>query len=142
MTSRRSSRWPAAFAVFALAMLCRPSLAWAQTRWKEIGRTSSGNSVYVDPRSIKHSGNLVSGTVRVVFKEPVQTAKGIWKSSRTALTFDCTKKSVAAKENVYYADERGTKVTDRKVNKQPGFGPVLGGSPGELALRAVCDGSR
>jgi hypothetical protein len=138
MTPIRSSRRAAQLIV--LAALCLPSIAGAQVKWKEIGQTSSGNSVYVDPRSVKRSANLVSGTVRVVFKEPVQTAKGVWKSSRTSATFDCAKKSLAAKENVYYADERGTKVTDRTVNKQPGFGPALGGSLGDVALRYLCGG--
>jgi hypothetical protein len=27
--------------------------ASAQSRWKDIGKTSAGNSVYVDPRSVK-----------------------------------------------------------------------------------------
>lgn len=125
-----------------MAALCCPAAMRAQTRWKEIGTTSSGNPVYVDPRSVKRSGAVVSGTVRVVFKEPVQTAKGVWKSARTMATFDCAKKSLAAKENVYYADERGTKVTDRTVNKQPGFGPALGGSLGAVAMQYLCGEGR
>lgn len=139
MTSRLSFHPSTRLVGLALAVTCLPSLAGAQVRWKEIGKTSSGNSVYVDLRSVKRSGGLVSGTVRLVFKEPVQTAKGVWKSSRTMATFDCAKKSLAAKENVYYADERGTKVTDRTVNKQPGFGPALGGSLGDVALRYFCE---
>lgn len=123
----------------ALAVCSLPSTVLAQTRWKEIGKTSSGNAVYVDPRSVKRSANLVSGVVRVVFKEPVQTPKGVWKSSRTTATFDCSARKLAAKENVYYADERGAKVTDRTVNKQPGFGPALGGSLGDVAMRYFCD---
>lgn len=126
------------FLTVAVAALCSPAALRAQIKWKEIGATSSGNAVYVDPRSVKRSGNLVSGTVRMVFKPPVQTAKGVWKSSRTMATFDCAKRSLAAKENVYYADERGTKVTDRTVNKQPGFGPALGGSLGDVAIRYFC----
>lgn len=119
-------------------VLVAPAALPAQGRWKEIGRTSSGNAVFVDPRSVKKSGGLVSATVRVVFTEPVKTPKGLWKSARTTATFDCAKKSLAAKENVYYADEKGTRVTDRTVNKMPGFGPALGGSLGDVALKHLC----
>jgi hypothetical protein len=120
------------------ALLLAPAALLGQARWKEIGRTSSGNAVSVDPRSVKKNGDLVSATVRVVFTEPVKTPKGPWKSARTVATFDCAKKSLAAKENVYYADEKGTKVTDRTVNKMPGFGPALRGSLGHVALTHLC----
>ena len=58
--------------------------------------------------------------------------------SRTSATFNCAKKSLAAKENVYYADAKSTQVIDRSVNKIPGFGPALGGSLGDVALRHLC----
>jgi hypothetical protein len=115
-----------------------PTAAHAQKKWAQIGTTSSGNPVYVDPRSVKKSGALVDATVRVVFTKPVETPKGTWMSARTTATFDCAKKSLAAKENVYYGDARETKVVDRKVNKMPGYGPALGGSMGALALDYVC----
>jgi hypothetical protein len=125
----------------ALALLLvTPAALSAQGRWKPIGTTSSGNAVYVDPRSVKRSGALVSAVVRVVFTTPVQAAKGPWASARTTATFDCAKKSLAAKENVYYADAKGTRVTERTVNKLPGFGPALGGSLGDVALKYLCGG--
>jgi hypothetical protein len=122
--------------VFTLLLV--PSLAEAQKKWTPIGTTSSGNPVFVDARSIKRTGSLVAATVRVVFSTPVQTPKGAWTSSRTTATFDCAKKSLAAKENVYYGDARETKVVDRKVNAIPGYGPALGGSMGALALDYLC----
>lgn len=121
---------------FALTLLA--ATAEAQGRWKAIGSTSSGNPVYVDTRTVKRSGDLVTADVRVVFATPVKAAKGTWASSRTSATFDCARKSLAAKENVFYADARGTKVTERKVNKQPGFGSVIGGSLGDVALKHLC----
>ena len=123
-------------ALVLLALL--PAVASAQGKWKDIGRTSSGNMVSVDPRSVKRHGNLVDATVRVVFSQPVQTPDGPWATSQTKATFDCAKKSLAAKENVFYADAKERKVTERKVNKVPGFGPALGGSLGDVALRYLC----
>jgi len=106
--------------------------------WKSIGATSAGNAVFVDTRTVKKTGNLVAANVRVVFKEPVKGAKGTFSSYRTSATFDCARKSLAAKENVYFADAKGTKVIDRSVNKMPGFGPALGGSLGDVALKYLC----
>lgn len=126
-------------ATFALLALL-PAAAHAQKKWTQIGTTSSGNPVYVDPRSVKKSGSLVDATVRVVFTKPVETPKGTWMSARTTATFDCAKKSLAAKENVYYGDAKETKVVERKVNKIPGYGPALGGSLGGVALGYLCSG--
>jgi len=122
----------------ALVLLALPSIAHAQKKWTPIGATSSGNQVFVDSKSIKRTGSLVAATVRVVFTTPVQTPKGAWMSSRTSATFDCAKKSLAAKENVYYGDAKENKVVDRKVNAIPGYGPALGGSMGALALTYLC----
>jgi hypothetical protein len=121
-----------------LALIVLPSILHAQKKWTPIGATASGNQVFVDPRSIKRTGNLVAATVRVVFTTPVKTPTGTWMSSRTTATFDCAAKKLAAKENVYYGDAKETKVVDRKVNKMPGYGPALGGSMGALALDYVC----
>lgn len=121
-----------------LSLVLLPSLAQAQKKWTPIGATSSGNQVFVDAKSVKRTGSLVSATVRVVFTEPVKTPTGTWMSSRTTATFDCAAKKLAAKENVYYGDAKETKVVDRKVNQMPGYGPALGGSMGAIALDYVC----
>ena len=126
-----------ALAASATFTAARPTLQTHGT-WKSIGATSVGNAVFVDTRTVKRTGNLVAANVRVVFKEPVKGAKGTFSSYRTSATFDCAKKSLAAKENVYFADARGTKVIDRSVNKMPGFGPALGGSLGDVALKYLC----
>ena len=120
-----------------LALVSASSAAPAQ-HWKDIGKTASGNMVSVAPKSVKKHDGLVSATVRVVFTPPVKAQRGMWASSRTTATFNCAKKSLAAKENVYYSDARSTKVVERSVNKLPGFGPALGGSLGGIALQYLC----
>ena len=107
-------------------------------KWKDIGRTSSGNVVSIDPRSVKRTGDLVSATVRVVFTPPVKAARGTWASSRIAADFDCHSRYLASKGSVYYSDEKSTKVVERSVNKQPGFGPGLSGSLGGIAVDYLC----
>lgn len=123
----------------ALALLAvLSSSAVAQGKWKEIGATSSGNKVSVDPRTVKRSGNLVSATVRVVFTTPVATPKGAWASSQTKATVDCGARKLAAKENAYYADAKGTRLVERKVNAVPGYSTTLDGSLGRVALTYLC----
>ena len=107
-------------------------------KWKDIGTTSSGNVVSIDPKSVKRSGALVSATVRVVFNPPVKAARGMWASSRITADFDCAKRYLASKGSTYYSDAKGTKVVERSVNKQPGFGPGLGGSLGGIAVDYLC----
>ena len=124
--------------LFAVAACLALAPAARAQKWKDIGKTSSGNVVSVDERSVKRKGDTVSATVRVVFTEPVKAARGIWKSSKTTATFDCRKRYLAAKENVFYSDEKGTKVVERNVNKMPGFGPGLSGSLGGIAVDYLC----
>lgn len=110
----------------------------AQAKWKDIGRTASGNMVSLDPRSVTRKGNLVTATVRVIFTPPVKAQRGTWASSRVTATFDCQRKYLAARENVFYSDAKGTKVVERNVLKLPGFGPAIGGSLGMVALDHLC----
>lgn len=49
--------------------------AWAQGRWKEIGKTSVGNLVYVDPGSVKTVSGVITARIRVKFIEPVKTPR-------------------------------------------------------------------
>ena len=111
--------------------------AWAQ-KWKDIGTTSSGNVVSIDPRSVKHHGAIVSAMVRVVFTPPVKAARGTWASSRIDADFDCAKRYLASKGSTYYSDAKSTRVVERSVNRMPGFGPGLAGSLGGIAVDYLC----
>lgn len=112
--------------------------AAAQGRWKEIGKTSAGNAVYVDPRSVKRSGGTITAVVRVKFTPPVQTGTYTMTASHTVAMFDCAKRAIAAKENTYYTDEARNRIADRTVNKIPGFGPAIRGTLADVALTYFC----
>jgi hypothetical protein len=45
-------------------------------RWREIGTTSDGNKVYVNPATIVRTDSVVSATVRVVYTTPEGDAEG------------------------------------------------------------------
>jgi hypothetical protein len=124
--------------IIALVLLLPGERADAQSRWKEIGKTSSGNSVYVDPRTVKTVNGIVNARLRVRFTPPVSTPQGAWVSSQHLAMFDCAKSTVAAKETIYFADEAGKKVIERKTIAKPGFGPAIGGSMTKVALDYLC----
>jgi hypothetical protein len=125
--------------ILPLLLLAGVSLsAQAQGRWKDIGKTSSGNSVYVDPHSIKTVNGIITARVRVKFDPPVQTPQGQWTTSQHVAMFDCAKSSIAVKESVYYTNEKTNKIAERKVNAQPGYGPALKGSLSQVALDYLC----
>ena len=109
-----------------------------QPRWTAIGNTGDGNPVSVNPRSVKPTGTTVDATVRVQFLKPKKMPGGNVTSSRTTMTFDCAKETVAVKENTYYHDEKTNKVFQRSVAQTPGFGPVMGGSMTKVAYDHLC----
>jgi hypothetical protein len=119
-------------------LLLVPAVALAQGRWKEIGKTASGNRVYVDPKSVHAKKDLVDATVRVVFTTPVESPRGSLYTARTKATFNCTTRRLAVKENTYYGNAKETKIVERKVNGIPGFGWVPEGSLGAVALDYLC----
>ncbi len=107
-------------------------------KWMDIGKTSSNNVVSVAPKTIKHENGMVSATVRVVFTPPVKTPRGMWGSATTDAMVNCAKRTLAAKSNTYFSDAKSTHVVDKSVNKIPGFGPVLNGSLGAIAVDYLC----
>ena len=55
----------------------------SQANWKAIGKTSVGNPVYVDPKSVKKAPDgIVTATLRAVFVKPIATPKGPITASR------------------------------------------------------------
>jgi hypothetical protein len=114
--------------------------AAARAQWKEIGKTSAGNPISIDTKSIKTKDGVTSARVQVKFATPVQTPQGVWRLSRHDAMFNCAKKTVAAKSSTYYSDLAATKVVKRDVIKIPGYGPAIGGSMTQVALDYVCKG--
>jgi hypothetical protein len=119
----------------------RPAPATAQGargRWEEIGRTVAGNPVFVDRRSVRREQDVVTATLRVRFAKPVASPRGPITSARTLATFDCARRLVAIRENVYFHDEDADRVYERKVVGAPGYGPPMGGSMPEVAIAHLC----
>jgi hypothetical protein len=94
--------------------------------------------VQVDPKSVKRKGANVDATVRVPFLKPKKMAGGDVTSSRTKVTFECGKETVAIKEYTFYYDEKANKVFQHQVAQMPGFSPVMGGSMTKVAYDYLC----
>lgn len=124
---------------FLLALLLlSPAPLAAQGRWKEIGKTSVGNPVWLDTRSVRKAGGIVTATVRATFVKPVKTPKGELTASRTIAMFDCAKRVVAVKENTLYHDERTNRVFEHRVVGKPGYATTIKGSLPDIALHHLC----
>lgn len=109
-----------------------------KSRWQQIGTTSSGNPVFVDPKSVSTANGITTATVRVEFVEPVDTPKGKYTSARTVAMFDCAKRLVAVKENTYFLDEKRNKVAEHKVVGKPGYGTAIKGALPDVAMQHLC----
>ena len=123
--------------VVVAAIAITTTVAHAQ-RPREIGRTAANNPVLVEPRTVRREGSLLHATIRVKFAKAVRVPGGDWWSSRTKLTFDCTKRTVAILENWYYGDTTWTRVTSHNVVGQPGYGTVMGGSMTSVGYDSLC----
>ena len=127
----------ASFSILAL-LTVGASLAAQSPRWQQIGTTSTGNSVYLDPRSVSTKAGIITATVRVVYSEPVSTPQGPITGSRSVSMFDCTTRRVAVKENIIWHDEKKGTIYRRSTPAQPGFGPALTSTFAYVALEYLC----
>lgn len=107
-------------------------------RWQEIGRTSTGNAVFIDPKSVRTTDSIITATVRVVYTEPVKTPQGPITGSRSVAMFNCATKTVAVKENIIWHDERKGTVYRKSAPAKPGFGPALKSTFAHVALEHLC----
>lgn len=124
--------------LFALLLAAAP-VAAQTPRWEEIGKTSTGNPVYVDPRSIsKDAAGIITATVRTVYAEPVDTPQGPITGSRSVAMFNCAAKTVAVKENIIWHDERRGTMYRQSRPAQPGFGPALTSTFAHVAMEYLC----
>jgi hypothetical protein len=125
----------------AATLLMVPGRASAQSRWKTVGKTTSGNTVSVDSRSIKRHGDVVDAVVRVRFTKAIAMREGSVLLERSNAMFNCKARTTATRDNVLYSDAAGRHVVKRTVNKIPGFGSPFKGTPPDLVLQYVCTGA-
>lgn len=110
-----------------------------QTKWQEIGKTSTGNSVYLDGKSVRKAPDgIITARIRVTYTTPLDTPKGKVTSSRAVAMFNCAKHSVATRESVFYLNEAKGLEYRRSTIAKPGFGPALSSTFADVALKHLC----
>ena len=105
---------------------------------KEIGKTSTGDPVFLETKSVKTEKGIITASIRAKFAKPTKAPAGDLYASKTIAMFDCAKQTVAVKENTYYLDQAGTKVGPHKVVGIPGYGPAFKGSVPDVAMGYLC----
>ena len=107
-------------------------------RWREVGKTTTGNAVFIDPASVSKRDSIITATVRVVYAKPVDTPKGPITGSRSVAMFNCARRTIAVKENIIWHDERAGRIYEKRTPRQPGFGPVFSSNFSGVALAHLC----
>ncbi len=120
-------------------LLLLAAVVLPQTKWQEIGRTSTGNSVFLDGKSVRKAPDgIVTARLRVTYAPPLDTPKGKVTSSRAVAMFDCAKGLVATKESVLFLNEAKGVVFSQRTIAKPGFGPALTSTFADVALKHLC----
>jgi len=121
------------------ALLLMAVAVLPQGRWQEIGKTSTGNSVYLDGKSVRKAPDgIITASLRVTYAPPIDTPNGPVTSSRATALFDCAKGLVATKQSVMYLDEKHGKEFRRRNIAQPGFAPPFASTFADVALKHLC----
>jgi hypothetical protein len=128
--------------LLSLCALASVAEAQGNARWQDIGKTSSGNTVYVDTRSVKDSLGMKVAVVRTVYAEAVSTPQGPITGSRSRAMFDCANQKVAVLENIIFHDERANRIYRQSAPRQPGFGPALQSTFAHVAMQHLCAAPR
>jgi len=110
-----------------------------QSKWREIGKTSTGNSVFLEGKSVRKAPDgIITASIRVTYTPPVDTPQGKVTSARVVAMFDCGRKQVATKQSVMYLNEAKGLEYRRRTIAKPGFGPAFSSTFADVALKHLC----
>ena len=110
-----------------------------QSKWREIGKTSTGNSVFLEGKSVRKAPDgIITASIRVTYTPPLDTPKAKVTSSRVVAMFDCGRKFVATKQSVMYLNEAKGLEYRRRTIAKPGFGPAFSSTFADVALKHLC----
>lgn len=122
-----------------LTLLLMAAAVLPQPKWQEIGKTSTGNSVFLDGNSVRKAPDgIITASIRVTYTPPVDTPKGKVTSSRVLAMFDCARQLVATKQSVMYLNEPKRIEYRRRTITKPGFGPAFSSTFADVALQHLC----
>ncbi len=126
-----------AISLSILSILCAAQSASAQAL-KNIGETSAGTPVFLEPKSVSKAGGIVTATLRVALSPTIKTAGREMVSLRSTTMIDCAAQTSATKERWFYYDTKFRTEARHDVPGKPGFGPAIKGSLADVALKHFC----
>lgn len=121
-----------------LLLVVTALLSAQSSRWKDIGKTSTGNPVQIDPKSVKTKDGIITASFRVPYVTPIDMANGKVTVTRAIAMFNCGKRTVAVKESTMYFDEKAGKVAMHSKPGLPGFGPTFSSTFSGVAMEYLC----
>ncbi len=109
-----------------------------QGRWTQIGMTATKNPVFVDLKSVKTTGGIVTAALRVTYVEPLKVGKEGVNATWSTAMFDCAKRLIAVKQTTMFYNEKAGRVYEKRVVKIPGYGTTFKGSFSDVAMQYFC----
>jgi hypothetical protein len=120
-----------------LSLLCGARILSAQAL-TNIGATSAGTPVFLEPKSISRAGGIVTATLRVAIDPPMKTAGRAIVSLRSTSMINCAAQTSATKERWFYYDAKFKTEARHDTPGIPGYGPAIKGSLADVALKHFC----
>jgi len=103
-----------------------------------IGATSAGTPVFLEPKSVSRAGGIVTATMRVALSPPIKTSGREMVSLRSTSMLDCAAQTSATKERWFYYDAKFKTEARHDTPGKPGYGPAIKGSLADVALKHFC----
>ena len=120
-------------------LLLLAAVVLPQSKWRETRKTSTGNSVFLEGKSVRKAPDgIITANIRVIYAPPIDTPQGKITSSRVVAMFDCARKQVATKQSVMYLNEAKGLEYRRRTIAKPGFGPAFSSTFADVALKHLC----
>ena len=101
----------------------------AYAEWMSLGSSESGTTVYADPSTMCHEGDLVKMLVLFDFKSKQTKADISYLSAQAQMEYDCAEQRFEGHVVLYYSGNMGN---GQLLDRSSGKGRWLRASPGSL----------
>lgn len=124
-------------------MLLVSLVVLASSDWRDIGQTSSGDTISVSSVHALRNNQRVA-LVRVEYKKPPQLPPGgPFVEMRARVRFNCTSGTATPTSEWFYSRDRGGRfVVSKKATHDDGFGRVPEGGFADLVSKSVCGATK
>lgn len=130
-------------AVVMAPMLLVSLVVLASSDWRDVGQTSSGDTISVSSVHALRNNQRVA-LVRVEYKKPPQLPPGgPFVEMRARVRFNCTSGTATPTSEWFYSRDRGGRfVVSKKATHDDGFGKNAEGGFAGLVSKSVCSATK